>query len=292
VCSIRQAIDEVSETLKAHPELYYGHGTENHWDEAVALVLQALALPFSVSDEALARDLTEAESEKLQILLDKRVKDQVPLGYLTKESYFCGLPFYVDERVLIPRSPIAELIEQHFEPWVSHVNVTRVLDMCTGSGCIAIACAYAFEMAGVDAVDIDVDALAVAKMNIDKHDVSKQVTLFESNLFDALPEKPYDIIVSNPPYVSAREMQTLPNEYHHEPRHALEADDEGFALVDRILKQAANYLSDNGILVVEVGNGQDALEAKYPDVPFVWVEFEYGGHGVFVLSRHDLTRHF
>ena len=289
--TVRQAIDQAALALE-EADLFYGHGTDNAWDEAVALVLQvlqALQLPFSVSEESLTRYLTQAEQEKVQAWLKKRAQDKVPLAYLTNEAYFFGMPFYVDERVLIPRSPIAELIENQFSPWIDADSVENILDLCTGSGCIAIACAMMFEYAHVDAIDIDTQALAVANINVEKHEMQKQIDLIQSDLFEKVQQqKKYDIIVSNPPYVSHAEMQTVPKEYQHEPTLALKADDDGLTIVLQILKEAKNHLTDRGILIVEVGNSQEVLEQRLPKVPFMWFEFERGGHGVFLLTADQL----
>ena len=208
--------------------LFYGHGTDNAWDEAASLVLHTLHLPHDINPGVLDAALIQEEKSDLFHLIEKRVIKRVPTPYLTHEAWFAGLPYYVDERVLIPRSPIAELIQNHFEPWISHsLEVNHILDLCTGSGCIAIACAKAFPEASVDASDISEEALAVAKINVLRHKVEDQVTLYQSNLFDALPAKQYDIIVSNPPYVSSLEMAELPDEYRHEPKLGLAAGDDG-----------------------------------------------------------------
>lgn len=281
-------IQQVNDALEG-AGVYFGHGSDNAWDEAVELVLQAIKMPYQEAEVARETSLDQAALDKVEALLTRRIKERKPLAYLTHEAYFFGLPFYVDERVLVPRSPIAELIERQFSPWVRPDKVNSILDMCTGSGCIAIACAFAFEYARVDASDIDPGALEVAKINVDKHAVQTQVNLIESDVFEAVPVHQYDIIVSNPPYVSKEEMSTIPKEYHQEPVHALEADDEGLAIVARILKQAPKYLSEHGILVVEVGNSREALEARYPQLPFVWLEFERGGEGVFLLEKRDLS---
>jgi ribosomal protein L3 glutamine methyltransferase len=282
-------IHQVNQALE-QADVYFGHGTDNAWDEAVALVLHALDLSFNEAHENQARVLTSDEIKKVEALLTRRIHEKKPLAYLTQEAYFFGLPFYVDERVIIPRSPIAELIEKHFMPWVNPDKVTSILDMCTGSACIAIACAYAFEYARVDAIDIDPDALEVAKINIAKHKVEQQVNIIQSDLFEQVPPHQYDIIISNPPYVSQDEMDVIPAEYLTEPHHALHAHDEGLALVERILTKAPSYLSDEGILIVEVGNGRERLEARYPHLPFLWLEFEHGGQGVFLLEKSQLTQ--
>lgn len=272
--------------------LYYGHGTDNAWDDIFALVLSGLALPHDLDPVFFNAQLTLNEKNRLAGLLERRIIQRVPVPYLTHEAYFCGLSFYVDERVLIPRSPIAELIHQQFSPWADEANVERVLDLCTGGGCIAIACCQAFPMAHVDAVDISPDALAVAEINRQQHGVQEQLTLIESDCFDAIPAVQYDIIVSNPPYVGHDEMQTLPDEYRHEPVLALETGRNGLEIVERILHSAGRYLTPNGILVVEVGNSEDALVDAYPHVPFTWLEFEHGGHGVFLLTAEHVHEFF
>ncbi|WP_114833937.1 50S ribosomal protein L3 N(5)-glutamine methyltransferase [Aquicella lusitana] len=283
---IRYATSRFNET-----GLYYGHGTDNAWDEAVALVLHTLHLPHSINPAVLDAHLTQKEQTLLFELIEERVIKRIPVPYLTHEAWFANLSFYVDERVLIPRSPIAELIENHFEPWVIAEDVHHILDLCTGSGCIAIACAKAFPAAEIDASDISPDALAVAKINVLRHDVEDQVKLYESDLFASLPKQKYDIIVSNPPYVSAEEMTTLPPEYLHEPKEGLLGGNEGLDFAVRILRHALEYLNPNGILVVEVGNSEFALAERFPDVPFTWLEFERGGGGVFLLTAEQLQTH-
>ena len=268
--------------------LFYGHGTDNAWDEAVALVLHSVHLPHDINPAVLDARLTTSEREKLFKLIQRRVQDRIPVAYLTHEAWFGGLPFYVDERVLVPRSPIAELIENQFQPWVSE-PVQTILDLCTGSGCIAIACAKAFPDSTVDATDISPDALAVAKMNVLRHQLEDQVQLIQADLFDGLPPKQYDLIVSNPPYVNSIEMAELPAEFHHEPELGLAAGQDGLDCALRILQKAKQYLSSNGILVVEVGNSEYALAEKFPEIPFTWLEFQRGGGGVFLLTAEQLA---
>jgi len=281
----------VSEANKT--DLFYGHGTDNAWDDIRSLVLSTLHLPFDLTDSYLMANLTADEKALLTHNLMQRIIEKVPVPYLTNEAFFCDLSFYVDERVLIPRSPIAELIKQNFSPWIINQHeVTSILDLCTGSACIAIACAYAFPDAQIDAVDISADALDVAAINCDRHELQGTVALIESNCWENLPIHGYDIIVSNPPYVGDEEMDELPEEYRHEPDMALRAQDNGLDIVVKILTRAHHYLNDNGILVVEVGNSEAALAEAFPDLPFTWLEFEHGGSGVFLLTRKQLQNYF
>lgn len=272
-------------------ELVYGHGTDNSWDEAVHLVLSSIGLPPDSDVNVLDAKLTVQERTRIAQFVEKRVKEHVPVPYLINEAWFAGLNFYVDERTIIPRSPIAELIEEEFSPWVACENVHNILDLCTGSGCIAISAAHAFPSAHVDAVDIEEGALEVAKINVDRLGVEDQVRLVHSNLFSDLGDQQYDIIVSNPPYVRTDEYHALPNEYQYEPKRALEAGPEGLDIVSQILEQAEHYLTPKGILIVEVGLLQEQLEMHYPDVPFTWLQFERGGEGVFLLTAEELREH-
>ncbi len=263
-------------------DIHLGHGTDDPFAEATALVMQTLALEWSADDEILDARLLPSERRAVLDLLRRRVNDRIPLAYLLNLAYFNGLPFYVDERVLVPRSPIAELIADRFLPWLGF-EPQRVLDLCTGSGCIAIAMAKEFPEALVDATDISMDALSVASVNVEHHELEDRVNLIESDVFSKLPEQRYDLIVSNPPYVDAEDMADLPAEFLREPELGLASGRDGLDITRRILAEAADHLTEDGVLVVEVGNSQWALEQSFPEVPFVWVEFERGGKGVFVL---------
>lgn len=272
--------------------VFHGHGMEQALDEAAYLALHALGLPPEVPASVYATVLTADEQQALQALIRQRVEERRPAAYLTREAWFCGLQFYVDERVLVPRSPIAELIERGFSPWLGWDHeVRRILDLGTGSGCIAIACAYAFPGAEVDAVDISTAALAVVRHNIQRHGLMGRVRPVHSDLFHALDGERYDIIISNPPYVAEAEMAQLPREYRHEPELGLVAADEGLEFALRILREAPRHLRPGGLLVVEVGASQAALERRLPMVPFVWLDFERGGEGVFLLTTQELEAH-
>jgi ribosomal protein L3 glutamine methyltransferase len=269
--------------------VFFGHGTDNARDEAAALVYFVMRLPHD-SPASLRRRATAAQVARIDALLERRIAERVPLPYLTHEAWFAGLRFYVDERVLIPRSPFAELVEQRFSPWIDARRVRRLLDLGTGSGCIALAMARAFPRARVDAADIDAGALEVAAINRRRLRLTRRVRLVESDHFAALSGESYDIIASNPPYVGAREMRGLPREYRHEPRLALESGREGLDSVGVILGQAARHLQPRGLLVVEVGNTERALRRAYRRMPFTWLDFERGGGGVFLLTREQLER--
>jgi len=270
--------------------LFFGHGTDNALDEASCLVLHTLHQPYTLSTDYFDAVLTGEERRSLLNIITQRIEKKIPAAYLTHEAIFAGLSFYVDERVLIPRSPVAELIEAHFSPWVDSERVKNVLDLCTGSGCIAIACAYAFPEAHVDALDLSEDALEVAAINRQRHQLQEQVELIHSDLFSALPEKKYDIIVSNPPYVARQEWQQLPTEYFAEPEVGFDGGQDGLDLVIRILAQAENHLCNHGILVVEVGSSAETLQKRFPEVPFYWLDFERGGDGVFLLTARQVQQ--
>lgn len=268
--------------------LVYGHGTDNGWDEAVNLVLSALHLPPDADNNVLDAKLAISEKKALAEKIKRRVEDRVPVPYLVNESWFAGLNFYVDERVIIPRSPIAELLEDELSPWVEMENVQNILDMCTGSGCIAVSAALTFPEALVDAVDLSIDALEVAKINVKRFGVEENINLIHSDVFEGLTGKRYDIIISNPPYVGKEEYDALPTEYTHEPQQSLLCGEDGLAVVRKILAQAENHLTPTGILIVEVGYSQELLEVEYEGVPFTWLQFERGGEGVFLLTAEEL----
>lgn len=267
--------------------IFYGHGTDNPWDEAVNLVLRSLHLPLDNNAVFLDARLTQPERDLLHRRIDQRVTQRIPTAYLLGEAWFMGLPFTVNENVLVPRSPIAELLQAELEPWLGGHPVARVLDLCTGSGCIGIAAAYVFPEAEVELADISPAALEVARANIQRHELGDRVNAVQSDLFSELNGR-YDVILSNPPYVDENDLAAMPPEFHHEPVLGLEAGADGLDLAHRIIAEARSRLAENGLLVVEVGNSGPALEAAYPELPLTWVEFEHGGGGVFVISASDL----
>jgi ribosomal protein L3 glutamine methyltransferase len=271
--------------------LCFGHGSDNAFDESLALVLHALYLDHSLPPDFLGTRLVRKEKQRVLDYLLQRLETHLPVAYITHEAYFSGLRFYVNENVLVPRSPIAELIESGFEPWLQEDDELRILDLCTGSGCIAIACARYLPHAQVDASDISPAALEVARVNVERHQMQDHLNLYRSDVFDDIPDGQYDLIVSNPPYVSMEEMQTLPEEFLHEPALGLEAGEDGMDIVARILCQGHRYLKPNGIMIVEVGDSMGYLMQRYPQVPFLWLDFERGGHGVFLLTREQLQQY-
>lgn len=267
-----------------------GHGSDNAWDETVYLVLHALHLPLDTLEPFLdARVLSEERNRVLE-LVDRRVTERVPAAYLTNEAWLRGHRFYVDARVIVPRSPIAELLDEGLSPWVQDAQaVDSVLDMCTGSGCLAILSALAFPYAQVDAVDVSPDALEVARRNVDDYGLGDRLALHQSDLFDSLPERQYDVIVCNPPYVNSGSMDVLPQEYRHEPHLALAGGADGMDLVRRILQAAPRYLSENGVLVLEIGHERDFFEAAFPELSPVWLDTEEASDQLLLLTREQLT---
>ncbi|OAV01994.1 MULTISPECIES: 50S ribosomal protein L3 N(5)-glutamine methyltransferase [Moraxella] len=307
--TIRDFIRFVVTKLRQY-DVVVAQGTTDEFAEAAAIVLHSLSLEWSADEQILECKLTPSEKQEVLTLLSERIIQRKPLSYLINLAYFCGLPFYVDERVLIPRSPIAELINQQFYPYFDVDDVRknsffshgleesqlaapeRILDLCTGSGCIAIALAKAFPDANIDATDIDKDALEVAWTNVEHHELAHQVNLLESNLFAKLPaENQYELIVTNPPYVDAAVMADLPPEFLHEPEHALAAGQDGLDLVHQILYHAPDYLTKDGLLVCEVGDSEWALRQAYPEIQFDWLTFEKGGSGVFAITCEELLEY-
>jgi len=285
--TIGQALDYCSQALAAS-DAFFGHGTDNAWDEAVLLVLAVADLPLDSGDTVLPHPLAESAFRRMETLLRQRIDEHKPLPYLLGRAWFAGLEFHCDERAIIPRSPIAELILNDFQPWYNGPVPRRVLDLCCGGGCIGLAVAHYFPDARVDIADIDPQALALARQNTQALGLADRVTILESDLFEALPTQQYDIILSNPPYVDGDDLAQMPAEYQHEPEQALGSGPDGLALTRRILADAGAYLAPSGMLIVEVGNSWPALEQAYPLVPFTWLEFEHGGHGVFALAAQEL----
>ncbi|MEO8743317.1 MAG: 50S ribosomal protein L3 N(5)-glutamine methyltransferase [Lysobacteraceae bacterium] len=270
--------------------LTFGHSYDNALDESTQLVLHALHLPHDMSPIYGQAHLTVDEKAIILALFDRRIDERVPAAYLTGEAWFAGLSFHSDPRALVPRSPIAELIESGFHPWLGDLEVNRALDLCTGSGCIAIATAHYNPDWQVDAVDISDDALALAEENcLRLH--APNVRLVKSDLFGGLSGETYDLIVSNPPYVTRDEVDALPPEYAHEPELGLIAGNDGLDLALKILRDAPKHLNDGGILIVEVGESERALVELLPEIPFVWIEFKVGQMGIFAIGRDDLAAH-
>ena len=271
-------------------DIYYGQGYDNAWDESLQLVLGGLQLPLDLPTELFQSRLTPSEKETLVQLVLARIQQRVPVAYLTNSAWFCGHEFYVDERTIIPRSPISAIIQDRFEGLLDAVP-QRILDLCTGGGCIAIACAYAFPEAEVDAVDLSFDALNVAEINIERHQLAHRVFPIQSDLFANIAGQKYDLIVTNPPYVDEEDLAEMPEEFHFEPEPALGSGMDGLDITKQILKQAPNYLTENGLLVCEVVNSMVSLIEQYPEVPFEWVELKNGGLGVFALRYKELVKY-
>lgn len=269
--------------------LFFGHGSRTAFDEAAYLILHTLHLPLDQLEPFLDARLTTEELNQTMAILERRINERKPAAYLTQEAWLGDYAFYVDERVIIPRSFIAELLQNRLEPWVKDPNdIHRALDMCTGSGCLAILMAHAFEQADIDAVDISSDALAVAQKNVEDYQLGNRIHLTRSDLFAGLNDRRYDLIISNPPYVNAESMAALPEEYRHEPVNALASGFDGLDITRRILVDAAHYLTERGLLIVEIGYNREALMSAYPQTPFTWLETSSGDGFVFLLSRDQL----
>jgi ribosomal protein L3 glutamine methyltransferase len=269
-------------------DVYFGHGTDNPWDEAVQLVLFVADLPLDSDEGVTPQPLDDKAFERLQGFLKRRIIDHVPLPYLLGRAWFAGLEFLCDDRAIIPRSPIAELIEHEFQPWYQGPAPTRLLDLCCGGGCIGLAAAYYYPNLKVDLAELDSDALALARENSVQLGLEDRVSLYCSDLFTALKGQKYDIILSNPPYVNEGDLCSMPAEFQHEPELALGSGPDGLVITRKILSQASDYLTEQGLLIVEVGNSWVELEGFYPQVPFTWLEFEHGGHGVFAITAKEL----
>lgn len=283
---------EFAEDLFLEANLFFGHGVESAFDEAVYLVLHTLKLPLDELDGVWDRALTAAESADIRLIVDRRVAERIPAAYLTQEAWLGPFRFYVDERAIVPRSFIAELLHDELSPWIVDPEaINSALDLCTGSGCLAILAALTFPFAKVDAVDLSVDALKVARRNVDDYDLNDQVTLVASDMWTELEGRTYDVIVTNPPYVTAASMAALPDEYHREPAMALASGEDGLDHVRTILKGSAAHLNEGGLLVVEVGFNRDGVEAAFPELPFTWAEVSAGDGVVFLLTREELLAH-
>ena len=285
--SVAQCLDNIVAKM-TEAKLHFGHGTDNAWDEAVQIVLYALDLAIDTDISLLERKLKQDEIDAIDQIVQQRIQTRKPLPYITQRAWFMGMPFYVDERVLVPRSPFAEWIACQFQPWVDPEQVRNILEIGTGSGCMAIAAALQLPNANVVAADVSAEALEVAQLNVICYDLLQRVQLIQSDCFENVPQKQYDIIMTNPPYVDETELASLPAEYQHEPRLALYADDDGLDFAERICRQATNYLTPSGILVIELGNNAERFIARYPSVAFVQLEQEHGGHGLLLLTKDVL----
>lgn len=284
--TIGDLLHNASQQLEA-AEIFCGHGTDNVWDEAVYLLCFALQLPVDVDRSVLEQTPSAQQQQHFMQLVAKRIVERIPAPYLTGEAWFCGLPFNVDKRVIIPRSPIGQLIVEGFSPWLAEPPST-LLDLCCGSGCIGIASAMAFDSAQVVLSDLSSDALAVAQSNIERHQLAERISLSQGDLFAGLQAQQFDLILCNPPYVDANDFAAMPAEFGHEPVMALVSGDDGLDFTRRLLREAPNYLTERGLLICEVGNSSVALDAAFPNLPLTWLEFAEGDGGVFVIDRQQL----
>jgi len=287
--TVQDCIDLGEQRFK-EAELFFGHGTDNAADEALWLVFYELCLSWDVDASVLQNSVTDAEYQAILALFDRRVNERIPAAYITGESWFMGLAFIVNEHVLVPRSPLAECIAVGFSPFLPYKPQTKILDLCTGSGCIGIATALKIPDATVVLSDISADAIKVAEQNIGQYELQERVKAIESDLFASLQGQRFDLIVSNPPYVDAEDFSNRPDEYRAEPDIALASGIDGLDFTRRLLQEAPNHLEEGGSIIVELGNSGRHLEAAFPSVPFLWLEFEHGGHGVFVLTREELVQ--
>ena len=270
-------------------ELFFGHGSANAYDEAAYLILHTLHLPLDQLAPFMDARLTNDELLQVLKIIERRITEKKPAAYLTNEAWLGDYNFYVDERVIVPRSFIAELLQTQLSPWITEPDtISSALDLCTGSGCLAILLAHCFEYAQIDALDISNDALEVAHQNVLDYDLQDRINLIQSDLFSELSEQRYDLIISNPPYVNAESMSGLPDEYRHEPDLALASGEDGLAATHMILRKAAQHLTHEGLLIVEIGHNRDALEQAYPQTPFTWLETSAGDEFVFLLKRDQL----
>ncbi len=286
--TVAHALD-YCEAVLGDAGLWFGHGTDNAWDEAAQLVLHCASLPASADESVLSERMSDEQVSLLIQLLERRIHDKVPLPYLTGKAWFAGLEFSCDQRALVPRSPIAELISTGFQPWYGRGEPSTALDLCCGGGSIGLAMACHLPQLRVDLADLSLEALALAEVNRQRLDLQSRTRVVQSDLFDALHGRKYDLIVSNPPYVDARDLEQMPAEYHHEPPMGLGSGADGLNITRRLLREAGAFLNSGGLLVVEVGNSWEALESAFPELPFTWIEFEQGGHGVFALTRQELS---
>lgn len=269
--------------------IFFGHGTDNAYDEAVWLILSALHLPLDTLDNFIDARITESERKHLAHLIERRISEHTPTAYLLREAWLKGFKFYVDERVIVPRSFIAELLENGLSPWIDYPEmIESAADICTGSGCLGVLLAHAFPNADIDVVDISPDAIAVANININNYELHDRITAIESDMFSALAGKHYDLIISNPPYVDAPSMAQLPHEYRNEPQIALGSGEAGLDHTHTLLRHAAEHLNEGGLLIVEIGHNRDALLKAYPEIPFTWLEVDSGDQFVFLLYKEQI----